>query len=98
MPDFIAVVAFDPASRRVSKYQAFDNRAEADAHVVSFGGFVSLRPTGGAVDWQVNVAGNALSRVPMPPPPPPPDSPMVVAIKRIAANTIPPTNISDLNL
>lgn len=94
MPDFIAVVEFDPASRRVSKYQSFDNRAEADAHVATFGGFVSLRPIGGAVGWQVNGPGNALVSVPRAPEPPRPDPPIIVAIRRLATNA--GVDISDL--
>ena len=97
MPNFIAVVAFDPATRRVVKYQEFPTKPEADDHVLAHGGFVSARPIGGVSDWQVNVPGNALSRVPMPPPPSPQtDRPHIVAIKRLATNA--GVNISDLNL
>ena len=51
MKQYIAIVA--SLNGKVAKYQDFDTQAEADAHVASFGGFVSAKPSDSTGYWVV---------------------------------------------
>ncbi len=53
MRNYIAVVASEAG--KIAKYQDFDTEAEADAHVVRFGGFVSAKPSDSTGYWVVGV-------------------------------------------
>ena len=92
---FIAIVSVE-SDGRVSKYQEFATRAEADAHVARFGGFVAAKPAGPWPDWKLNPAGNAIILDKRPELPPPPESNTTVAIKRLASAA--GIDVSDLGL
>ena len=51
MKDYIAIVK--NANNKVTKYQDFDSKSEADAHVVTYGGFVVDKPDGDRIDYWV---------------------------------------------
>ena len=59
---WVAVVK--TADGRVGKYQDFDERADAEAHVAKYGGFVAEPPNGNAPDWAV--VDGALTLDPLP--------------------------------
>ena len=51
MKDYIAIVK--NANNKVTKYQDFDSKSEADAHVATYGGFVVDKPDGDRIDYWV---------------------------------------------
>ena len=51
MKDFIAVVKNE--NNKVTKYQDFDVESDADAHVVTYGGFVVPKPSSDRMDYWV---------------------------------------------
>jgi hypothetical protein len=53
MKTYIAVVSSEAG--KIAKYQDFDTQAEADAHVVMFGGFVAAKPSDKTGYWVVGV-------------------------------------------
>tara|TARA_Y100000296_G_C5154254_1_gene248115 strand:- start:565 stop:966 length:402 start_codon:yes stop_codon:yes gene_type:complete len=52
MKQYIAIVKWE--GNKVSKYQDFDTKTEANTHVAKYGGFVALNPGGGTDYWTVN--------------------------------------------
>jgi hypothetical protein len=57
MKDYVAVVSHDAG--RVTKFQDFDTQADADTHVVNFGGFVANNPGDDIGYWVI--ADNTLT-------------------------------------
>jgi hypothetical protein len=55
MLDYIAIVKNE--DNKVTKYQAFGSKSEADAHVVTYGGFVVDKPDDDRMDYWVVDAG-----------------------------------------
>ena len=51
MEDYIAVVKNE--SNKVTKYQDFASKSDADAHVATYGGFVVDKPDGDRIDYWV---------------------------------------------
>ena len=51
MLDYIAIVKNE--NNRISKYEDFDSKSEADAHVATYGGFVVSKPSGERMDYWV---------------------------------------------
>ena len=51
MKDYIAIVK--NANNKVTKYQDFDSKSEADAHVATHGGFVVDKPDSDRMDYWV---------------------------------------------
>jgi hypothetical protein len=51
MEKYIAVVKNE--NNKVTKYQAFASESDANAHVVSYGGFVVPKPDGDRIDYWV---------------------------------------------
>tara|TARA_R110002051_G_C8664931_1_gene489544 strand:- start:247 stop:597 length:351 start_codon:yes stop_codon:yes gene_type:complete len=49
---YIAIVKSE--GDKIAKYQEFDTEAKADAHVLKYGGFVSLSPDGPTTYWKVD--------------------------------------------
>ena len=49
MEDYIAVVKNE--SNKVTKYQDFASKSDADAHVATYGGFVVDKPDGDRIDY-----------------------------------------------
>ena len=60
MEDFIAVVKHDE-NNKVTKYQDFASKSEADAHVIKYGGFVSPKPDSHRTNYWVVVDGEKLT-------------------------------------
>ena len=58
MKDYIAVVKNE--NNKVTKYQDFSNKSDADAHVAKHGGFVSIKPSSERMDYWV-VDGETLT-------------------------------------
>ena len=52
MKAFVAIVK--STAGKLDKYQDFDTEAEADAHVVTYGGFVAPDPGGGTSYWVID--------------------------------------------
>ncbi len=59
MKPFIAVVT--SASGKIAKHQDFDTQAEADVHVITFGGFVASSPGPHATYWIVDDVAKTLT-------------------------------------
>ena len=59
MKIFIAVVKHE--NNKVTKYQAFDTQAEADAHVATYGGFVDDKPSERVKYWIVDADKKTLT-------------------------------------
>ena len=60
MKTYITVVSVE--NNRVAKYQDFDTQAEADAHVATYGGFVTTSPnTGSMAYWIVDEEAQTLT-------------------------------------
>lgn len=59
MKQYIAVVSSEAG--KIAKYQDFDTQAEADAHAVIFGGFVTTPPTGSIAYWTVDTVAKTLT-------------------------------------
>ena len=51
MKDYIAIVK--NANNKVTKYQDFDSKSEADAHVATHGGFVVDKPDSDRMDYWI---------------------------------------------
>ena len=58
MKDYIAVVKNE--NNKVTKYQDFVSKSEADAHVVTYGGFVSPKPDDDRIKYWI-VDGETLT-------------------------------------
>ena len=52
MKDYIAIVKNE--NNKVTKYQDFDEKSEADAHVATYGGFVADKPSDRMDYWIVD--------------------------------------------
>ena len=59
MKDYIAVVK--NANNKVTKYQDFDSKSEADAHVATYGGFVDDKPSEHVEYWVVDADEKTLT-------------------------------------
>lgn len=56
---FLAIVAHENGV--VTKYQPFDDEADANAHVARFGGFVASEPAGALLDYSPDEQAKTLT-------------------------------------
>ena len=54
MKNYIAIVK--TSNNKLDKYQDFDSKSDADAHVITHGGFVVDNPGGHADYWVINAS------------------------------------------
>ena len=54
MKDYIAIVK--TSNNKLDKYQDFDSKSDADAHVITHGGFVADNPGGHPDYWVINAS------------------------------------------
>jgi len=93
---FLAIVAATPTGR-VAKYAEFDLETEADAHVVTFGGFVAAKPAEPRRDWLIDMVGETLT-ISTAPPDVRQESPLMSAVRLLADDAIPATKAQILAL
>ena len=54
MKDYIAIIK--TSNNKLDKYQDFDSKSDADAHVITHGGFVVDNPGGHTDYWVINAS------------------------------------------
>ena len=59
MKNFVAIIK--TSNNKLDKYQDFDSKSDADAHVITHGGFVVDNPGGQTEYWVVNASNKTVT-------------------------------------